>query len=314
MTSLPAPDFRPVAAFPEVAQIEHAARASDWAAVRAIAIAASDALQLNFVINTVTDVFGVEYMLTKAMDEDDSTLPNLMLGARHIILAWEARSSLGSEHVSEAQWKTFRKHLVLAENLLMEVTAHEPDNVVAWKHRLTTARGLSLGLSESQRRYDQLAKVDPHFYPGQSNMLQELCPKWHGDWDKMFAFARQSAAAAPEGGLQGSLIAEAHLEKFLRLPDGEDRAYLAQPAVIEELADAGRRSVFHPSFEKRYGWLSAHSAFALCFSQAGDFTKAAAHFRAMGHLGSTSLWWGYLGSGAEQENFIKYRQIALQKG
>lgn len=302
-----------MAAFPEVARIEQAARASDWAALKAEAVTARDPLQLNFVVGTVADVFGAEYMLAKAMEEDESTLPNLMLAARHIVLAWEARTGYSAQYVSEAQWKTFRKHLVIAENLLMEVTAHEPENIVAWRQRLTTARGLSLGLSESQRRYDQLAKLDPHFFPAQSGFLQERCPKWHGSWEKMFAFARQCAAAAPEGGLHGALIAQAHLEKFLSLPSGEGRAYLAQPAVIEELAAAGRRSVLHPSFQMRHGWVAAHSDFALCFSVAGDHHKAAAHFRAMGHLGSTSSW-GYLGSGTEQENFIKHRKIALAKG
>jgi hypothetical protein len=299
-------DFSRAAAYPVAAQIEAAVRRKDWPALAALA-------ETNpFLAVAVASEMESEGFLRWVMDEEESTLPNVMLAVREIEIGWGIRTAARAQYVSREQWKAFRHHLVIAEGLLIEVTAHEPGNIVAWHHRLTTARGLELGKTEAQRRYAQLAKHDPHCYRAQSNLQQILCPKWSGSWEELFAFTRECVEAAPPGSLQGALVPLAHLEQTLDLDSEQARKYLRSQPVMDELIAAAAKSVLHPAFTNPYGWVGAHSAFAQVFSMADDLPKAAVHFRAMGNLGDKGCW-GYL-RGNEQTQFEHFRAKALAKG
>jgi hypothetical protein len=213
--------------------------------------------------------------------------------------------------VSREQFAEFHAHLRRAEQLLLDVTAREPDNLGAWTLRLTTAKGLSLGQAEALRRYRQAAKIDPHSFKAQSALLQQVCRKWGGSHERMHEFASQCAEAAPPGSLSGALVAKAHLEQWLDLPTADGRAYLAQPLVAQQARQAADRSVLHPDFRPTFGWVRAHGAFAMLFSLIGDLAAAAPHFTAMGAFASRDPWC-YLGR--PTESFVRYRAKALGKG
>jgi hypothetical protein len=175
-----------------------AARAGDWRPVSNFFGHLADEGDRNFAAGVMTEVAGVERLLTEVASRDDShTLPQVLLAARHISMGGQARTGLRARHASRNQFAVFHDHLRRAEQLLIEVVAREPANAMAWALRVTTAMGLELGQSEARRRYDRLAASYPHHFSGQARLLQQLCPKWSGSWDAMHRFSRECLLAAP---------------------------------------------------------------------------------------------------------------------
>ncbi len=240
------------------------------------------------------------------------------LYANHLIQAgWEIRSGARAEHVSRQQFDSFHAHLRHAEVLLIDVCAEYPAYALAWYLRITTARGLELGQGEARRRYERLAEYHPHHYSGQSQLLQQLCPKWGGSWEAAEGFARACAEAAPEGGPQGALVAVAQMERYLEIQrDQNTRAaetYLREPIQHTALLHAAARSVLHPAARTdSFTYVGAHSAFATAHSAAGRHADAAPHFRALGDR-TTEFPWGYLGAD-HSAVFARHRKTALAQG
>ncbi|MFF2197767.1 hypothetical protein [Streptomyces sp. NPDC058157] len=240
------------------------------------------------------------------------------LYANHLIRAgWNIRSGARAEHVSREQFDSFHAHLRRAEVLLIDVCAEYPAYALAWYLRVTTARGLELGQGEARRRYERLAEHHPHHYSGQSQLLQQLCPKWSGSWEEAEGFARACAEAAPEGGPQGALVAVAQMERYLEIQRDEDthaaETYLREPAQHTALLAAAARSVLHPAARTdAFHHVGAHNAFAAAHSAAGRHAEAAPHFRAVGDR-ATEFPWGYLNAD-HAAAFTRHRKTALAKG
>jgi hypothetical protein len=313
--ALPPPNFDPAAAFPEFAELRSAVVQRDWAAITTFFARfphPTGAAGYNSVVWIVGEVAGSEELLAeRAAAETSSTLARTLLACRLISIGWSVRTDARASQVSREQFATLHEYLRRAERILIEVTALEPENVPAWTLRLVTARGLQLGQAESRRRYDRATAYDAHNFGAQAQLLQQLCPKWSGSWDAMHAFARECALSAPEGALNAVIVADGHLERWMDLGRKDGAAYLGQPEVQREIEEAAARSVLHPSFRPTYGWVTAHSTFAMIFSLVGRYREAAVHFRAMGNLASKSPW-SYLGDPVAA--FQNHRATALAKG
>lgn len=310
---LPPPDFAVASAFPEHRWLQQAAQAHDWSAIRAFAEKFPRGADRTFVVTTVADVPEIEYPLREfvAANPDDLFAATL-LAAREVIVGWNIRTAARASQVSREQFQTFHHHLRQAEQLLIRVTAADPAYDLAWAERLTTVRGLQLGQNEARRRYDRLTRHHPCHFTGQARLLQQLCPKWSGNWAAMHSFARECMLTAPAGALNASLVAEAHVEHWVDLKTKNERAeYLRRPDVHRELVEAADRSVLHPAFRRSYGWVTAYGAFAAMFSLIGDLPRAAVHFRALGNLASEYPW-AYFDKPADA--YVRYRNAALAKG
>ncbi|MFJ9892471.1 hypothetical protein ACIQPR_03965 [Streptomyces sp. NPDC091280] len=305
----PGPDFELASAFPEVAWLRRAAAVGDWAAIRQYHDSLPPGTDRAFFVRVLAEVDGVEHALRQqvaAVPHD--VLALTVLGARLVEVGWGIRTAARAKDVSRDQFTAFHAHLRDAEQQLIRATALDPSYDAAWAERLNTARGLSLGQNETRRRYHRLARHHPHHFTGQARLLQTLCPKWGGSWDEAHGFARECLLTAPEGALNGGLVAEAHIEHWLDLGADDKRAeYLRQPHVHAELVEAAGRSVFHPSFARPYGWVTVQGCFAALFSLIGDTAQAAAHFRALGNLASDYPW-SYLGKPAEA--YVQHRDTA----
>ncbi|MER7508847.1 hypothetical protein ABTX82_10875 [Streptomyces lavendulae] len=247
---------------------------------------------------------------------EDALFP--CLAAESLILrGWEIRSNLGAEHVTQHQFDSFHSHLRKAEILLIDVCAEHPDSALAWYLRLITARGLELGQSEARRRYERLAEHHPHHYSGQTQLLQQLCPKWGGTWEEAEGFALTCAGAAPEGNPNGALVATFQMERYLETAEKQGKraaaAYLSEPAQHTALREAASRSVLHAAARPgAYQSVAAHNAFAAAHSAAGRPEEAAPHFRALGDRANRHPW-GYLNRDQAAE-FARHRKTALAKG
>ena len=309
---LPPPDFAVASAFPEHRWLQQAAQAHDWSAIRVFAQRFPRGADRTFVVSTVADVSGIERPLREFVAANpDDLLAATLLAAREVIIGWNIRTAARASQVSREQFRALHHHLRQAEQLLIRVTAADPAYDLAWTERLTTARGLELGQSEARRRYDRLTRHHPGHFTGQARLLQQLCPKWSGNWGAMHSFARECMLTAPAGALNAGLVAEAHLEHWMDLKGNERAEYLRRPDVHQELVEAADRSVLHPAFRRSYGWVTVQGAFAAMLSLIGDLPRAAVHFRALGNLASEYPW-SYLGKPADA--YVRHRDAALAKG
>jgi hypothetical protein len=247
-----------------------------------------------------------------ATDPDD-TGAVAMLGMHLIKVGWNIRSAARAQYVSSEQFDSFHDWLRRAEVVLLDGVARNPADPALWVARLTSARGLELGLAETRRRYQKLAAIDPHHLPGQNQYLQRLCPKWSGSWETLHPWCREAMLAAPPGAVQGALVADAYIEHWLDLDDGADARYLESPPVRAEVYEAAQRSIFHPDFRRDYGWVQAASTFAMLFVLFDDRKSAAAAFRVLGDFG-TEHPWHYFGAGEVSDRIRRNRKWALENG
>jgi hypothetical protein len=279
--------FDQAAAFPELVELRESARAADWTAIELFFAGLSDTDMAVHAVKVVADVAGAEEFLEQL---PPSPLARRLLAARYVSQAWEIRSGERAQHVSRDQFEGMHELLRRAEPILIQLTAKDPADAVAWVFRLTTARGLELGQSEARRRYDRLARVAPHCFAAQSRLLQQLCPKWSGSWEVAHAFTQQCMDAAPPGSLSPAVVGEAHLEHYLDLEGAERGRYLAKVSVQHEIRAAAEKSVLHPDFAGGYHWPQAHGVFAVLFAEMGDHRRAATHFEALGDAASEYPW------------------------
>ncbi|MDT0465262.1 hypothetical protein [Streptomyces gibsoniae] len=299
----------PFDALPELAPLRTAAEARDWAATEDFFSGIDSADDVSFAYRAFADVDGTEeYLEAAAGARPGDPLPSTLLAERYIRMGWDIRSGARAQHVSRDQFAGFHAWLRKAEQRLIEVCAEHPAYAPAWSARLLTARGLQLGQSEARRRYDRLSAHHPHHFRAQSQLLQQLSPKWGGSLEAMHGFAEECTSAAPGGSPVGILVAEAHVEHWLELSGAAGAEYLRDVSVRNSLRQAARASVLHP--DHRLGWyrIAGHSTFALAFSLGGHPKDAAPHFAALGDTVAESSW-RYLADW--ESKFAKFRTAAL---
>ncbi|WP_328470778.1 hypothetical protein OHA21_05425 [Actinoplanes sp. NBC_00393] len=283
--------FETEAAFPVLQHLRSALARRDWPGCRTVLDSGSSILRTNLIRCAGT---GDEQFLREVFRHDPGDgAAAAMLGACLTHVGWEIRGSGWAKDVSREQWDGFHARLREAEQVMIEGAARSPRDPAIWTCRLTTARGLEAGHAEARRRYDRAAEIDPHHYPAQTTLIQQLYPKWGGTWEEVHGFAREAMLAAPAGGLQGGLVAEAHIEHWVTLrrkDKDEATAYLHSPAVRDEIYEAAHRSVGSPQFRREWGWVGVGNEFAFLFSEYGDRAAAAWLFNGLGTLATKHPW------------------------
>lgn len=277
----------------------------DWRTAKDVFDDARDPDVRAFLMEAVSRVDGVQDWIPEwVAAEPDSTLPVLVRGCHAVHWAWEARGGKRAEYTSGEQFREFARRLKLAENLLDEVVARDPDDVTAWTWLVMTARGRQVGRAEAQKRFDEVVRRHPLHIVAHEQYLQFLCAKWSGSDELMFDFARKATAAAPDGSWLSEMIAIAHLEKWMSLPGGEDAEWVKQPQVREEIVAAAAKSYLHPDFRIGPGWVPRVAMFALLC----EFVEA---FEAAGHahdlLGDQVSEWPWQYCGDPVEAFLRGR-------
>jgi hypothetical protein len=304
------PTFDPFDNTPELIPLRTAAQAGDWPAVRAYFAGLDSLDKVSSASAVLADIADIETFLERAAAElPGDPLPRTLLAERYVYIGWDIRSGYRAKHVSRDQFDQFHSWLRRAEQILIEVCAEQPAYVPAWTARLLTARGLELGQAEARRRYDRLSAHHAHHYRAQTQLLQQVCPKWGGSWEAAHGFARECATAAPDGSNSGALVALAHIEHWLDLESPERGAYLRGVPVRDDLRFAAQVSVLHADHRPDWNTLGAHSAFAFAFSLGGHFADAAPHFAYLGDR-ATEFPWQYTND--PKAAFLKFRNSALE--
>lgn len=303
------------AIYPEIPAYRAAVQARNWPAARAIYDGAPSWELRQMLVDDASQLPGVEMFLRDVLTYDPhDPVAATLLGARLVTLGWEARTARRAKYVSERRFAIFHDHLRQAEAVLAPLCERDPVNPPAWRERIKIARGLQLGIDEAHRRYEELSKHVPHYLPAQRSMMQNIHPKWGGSFSLLHSFAATCTEAAPPGANSGLLVVEAHLETYLKLPIREMSAYLESDATKRSMYAAAERSVFHTSFGRTIGWISALSWFALGFTLIKDWPKAKRCFMLLGNYGDDEAWLhGSLGFNA-RKNFLRARETAMRKG
>lgn len=284
------------------------AAAGDWAALRQGLTSVDDPSELTWMVAKLSDVKGVEQWVPKAVAaEPGSALPLLLSGARQVSWAWEARTGARAQHVSQEQWRIFKERLEVAEEQLFEVAEREPEWLGPWYFLQISGRGASVDREAGRYRFEAALRRSPGHPASHRQRLQQLCAKWSGSHEQMHEFARSSMLAAPPGSPLGELVALAHLERWLDLPEGADHAYLTRADVRAELHEALGRSILHPDYRRSRDWTSAFNTFAMVLSLAGEKRAARPLFEALDGTVTESPW-HYLDGANPARAFTDHRR------
>src|SRR3954453_20118920 len=181
-----------------------------------------------------------------------------------------------------------------AESCLSEVAVRDPADPTPWMYLTAVGRATRAGLAETERRFREAVARHRWHRMAHEHMLLQLCPKWGGSLPLLHRFAEQTVADMPPGHPLGALIAVAHLEHWLEVPDGSETGYIRDPAVVAQLVAAADRSIWHRDYVLQPGWPTPHNLFAMAFWLAGDWRSAAQQFDIIGDL-ATEWPWGHLG-------------------
>lgn len=300
--------FQSFESTPEYAPLRAALASNRWEPVEA-ELARMPFDQVTYALLSLGDTEGIEGFLEyAASNHPQSPYSRTAMAARCIAVGWNARSDSNSSDVSQEQFAVFRQWIDTAEQWLISVCAEYPGFAPAWSYRVLTARALQVGESEARRRYRRLAELSPSDYPAQAQMLQYLLPKWFGSWDAGLAFARDCTRDAPAGSNSPAVLALFHIEQWISLGGGKPgKAYIGAPDVYNELQDAARRSVLHPSHRLDPIGVEARSTFAMAFYTGGHYADAAVHIQALGER-ATSFPWSYAAPTVDDLNRI-YRLV-----
>lgn len=287
--------------YPDLREMADAVDRRDWPAVRAYIEHMPTADDRCWAAAQFAERSGADAVLRAALAADPSDdLAAALTGHRLIAAAWDVRGGGRASTVSQEQFDRFHDLLRQADATFQDVLARDPANLFAGTGRLTSGRGLQVGLGEVIRRYELLERHYPHLWAAQGPLLQQLVPKWGGDWPRAWEFAVRCAQAAPPGSPCAVQVVWYHLEQWIELADdapaGSPQAdrlahpYFTQPQVHADLVRAAEASVLNPAYRRPRGWEGIDGAFAMCFALAGDLPRAAVHFAALDNRMAEAPW------------------------
>ncbi len=191
----------------------------------------------------------------------------LARGSSGVAWAWEGQPG---PTVGGRPDPTFAARLRDADRDLLRSVELDFADPTAWTPLLRSARGLQIPIEEVCMRYDESVRRHPGLLQANLQIQESLSRRWFGSHEEMFAFARTTARAAPEGSPLHALIPMAHIQRSLD-PDPNDdprRKYFTADVAreVELFADL---SVDHGAWVDDATTVPALNIFAMAFSKCG---------------------------------------------
>jgi hypothetical protein len=187
-----------------------------------------------------------------------------------------------------------RKRLELAEANLKAAAKLGGADPTPAVFLIRSATLLGLGADEVHDRFEVVRNVAPHHHMAHSFVMQSLGPLHGGTHERMQSFVAEAVTLAPQGSELHTLVAEAHLERYLDLlvTEGEEasRAAMRAPGVLAALYVASAACFSAAEFRPRAATPRSRGYFAACFWLAGDHECARMHFDAIGPWVSEQPW------------------------
>ncbi len=228
----------------------------------------------------------------------NSSISWLIRGTQGVQRAWELQTK-GDKvfNITENDKSIFRERLQKAEQDLQMAAWIDPSDPTPWAYLIKTGLGLYVGAKEIENRFREACQRDPEHHFAHAFMLQAISEKWGGLHVIMFDFARSIVSNAKEGSSLHSLIADAHIERWLfHLAESDQvgaRGYFRKPETFREITRAAVRSVQSMSYRKSKLTPFYQNLFAFCFWQAGNKPMARKEFQSIGR-NVTEFPWCYL--------------------
>ncbi len=176
-----------------------------------------------------------------------AALPRLLHGRFYIDFAWEARGYSADFSVPEVTKNLFQERLQVAEQDLLQAIQLDPEDPTPYAYLLMVARGLRRGRAAGQTYFQAATQRDPENFYAHMQMLSLLSEQWGGNFEEMFAFARQVVAQAKPKSMLPAIVISAHIERWIGFTlcaedpyDGytkaekEAKAYVANAEVQSE--------------------------------------------------------------------------------
>lgn len=200
-------------------------------------------------------------------------------GAHGIKWGWEARGGGKAESVQDQSWKVFWQRLEDAERDLYKAAELDPTDPVPWAYLVISARGLERGVPDVGERLKQAHARRPWHHFAFSQALQGFAKKWSGSHELMLDLARQVQDGAPDGASAHTVVAEAHVERWLYMASWDkDEAnaltYFRTPAVADEIRTAAGRSIWSSNYERPRLAPYDRNFFTYCFFRMYDWDSA----------------------------------------
>jgi len=282
----------PRAPWPWLQEVQAATGRQDWDALVGLMDRHADTLEsFARLALAAADVQGAEDWLEVVVaDRPGDVRARCLLGERTVALAWERRTGKRAQYLTEEEARGHQTTLLGGEIRLRDWVAEDPSQPGYWSLRVVSGMGLGVGLSEITRRYRRLEALAPLHYPGARRYLLALFPKWYGTLDAALTFARQRAAAAPEGSLLRALPVDVYADRWLMEPEADVVPLLKRRETRDELVAAGRGSVLsaaHVAFPESG---TVHSNLALLLCKGEWWADAWPHFAALGDAPVMASW------------------------
>jgi hypothetical protein len=224
-------------------------------------------------------------------DNPDSPLPLLLRGAQGIGWAWAARTGKRAHLVEKDAWAVFHGRLRDAEADLTRAARLDRADPLPWGRLVISGRGLEITQDERRVRYDEGERRFPGLAFAADQYLQDVCQKWSGSHEAMFAFARTTATGAQPGDPRHRLVGIAHFERAIECEDVEAKnQYRRNPAVQEELIAAAEASALRPGYGATPQERITMNAFAYLLGYFNRADAARPLFEAIGDRPTRHPW------------------------
>ena len=216
-------------------------------------------------------------------------------GAHGIKWGWQARGGGKAEGVQDQSWQVFWNRLEEAERDLYKAAELDPTDPVPWTYLVIAARGIERGIPEIGERLKQAHARRPWHHFAFSQALQGFAKKWAGSHDLMFDLAHQVQNGAPDGASAHTVVAEAHVERWLYMASWDkDQAnaleYFRTPAICDEIRTAAGRSIWSSSYERPRLAPYDHNFFTYCFFRMHDWESGRRGLDAMNGILNRFPW------------------------
>jgi hypothetical protein len=295
------PTYDPTLGDPAAARLMADMRRRDWRAVHNFLSVIQDPDHLQYYLNFCVKQNGVQAWIDEWIEaEPRSFLPFLVGGAHAVQWAWLGRGIALAKNTLPAQFKIFERRLRRAHLLLTEALARNPDDPTAWAALIPCGMGMSLGLEEATRRFNEAVARHRWHLSAHQHLHNQYLEKWGGSHELAYRFAEAAAADAPASSGLATLVVTSQLERWAGLVKGADREYLTSPATLASLHAAADRSVRHSGYRRRLGWQHDCNRFAMVFWAADQWDASGAMFDVLGDQVTVEPWTYFAGEPAKR--------------
>lgn len=225
-----------------------------------------------------------------------------------ITQAWEQRSGLRAENVSQEQFDAFHTSLAHATATLQTAVDLSPGDPEPWSWALAHARGLEAPREVFNKYLAALHESDRYHLGGNLQALQYLCKKWFGSTDEMWNFAAYAVDGAPANASVQVVPLHALFEDFVE--NGQE-ALQSNPARVEDAITRAREFLDANPDAGHHRTATARNLLARLLFHLKRADEAYDQLLAIGPH-ATETPWRYWGDTREQ--FLTYRRhISVMK-